>query len=150
MAAINARAKAEAAPTRAAFAKKQIAMKVEKTRSEPTSEVLQQQCNAEAAIAEANIYEAAASELEEEHISRCFPQSADPVESCSEYVNHHFFVKDKTTPQDIPGPHRMTKNNTFFHIKPEPDTSAAGHEQYRSTSKNKDSFIPHFPKCPNT
>lgn len=59
-AAAKARAKAEAARTRAAYAKRQIDMQVEKARIEATLNALKEECEAEAASAEAQVFEAAA------------------------------------------------------------------------------------------
>lgn len=146
MAAVNARAKAEAARKRAAFAQKQIEMKVEKSRLEATLEALQHQCDAEAAMAEAHVYEAAASEIEEERMSQSFPQSSDPAERCSDYVNRHFTVKDQTIPQDKAGPNQTPRDETFCQLKPEPDTSTEGYKEHRSVPDNKVDFSPHMPK----
>ncbi|KAI3372518.1 hypothetical protein L3Q82_022999 [Scortum barcoo] len=80
IAAVNARAKAEAARAKAAFAQKEIEvrvkqaqLKVEETRLEATLEALHQERDAEAALAEATVYEAAASEMEEGHIGDAKP-----------------------------------------------------------------------------
>lgn len=69
MPAVNAWAKAEAARARVAFTQREIEMrfkqaelKVEETRQEATLEVLYKQSDAEAALTEANVYEAAACE----------------------------------------------------------------------------------------
>ncbi|KAI4801193.1 hypothetical protein KUCAC02_000118 [Chaenocephalus aceratus] len=85
LAAVNARARAEAARARAAYAQKEIELRVkqeehrvEETRLEATLEALHQERDAEAALAEANVYEAVASEIEEDRISVRFPQTFHP------------------------------------------------------------------------
>lgn len=60
VAAVQARVKAEVARTRAVYAKRQIEMQVEKARIEATLNALKEECEAEAASAEAKVFEAVA------------------------------------------------------------------------------------------
>ncbi|XP_032416936.1 uncharacterized protein LOC116718815 [Xiphophorus hellerii] len=121
MAAVNARAKAEAARTRAEFAKKEIAMKVKKAELEATLLALQHQCDAEAAHAEANVYEAAANE--EEHMSRPEQQNDDSLERTGNYVKEQLVLKGSVTPFDILEYNELPAAMTFCQPKQEPDHS---------------------------
>jgi len=82
--AFNARAKAEAAQAKAAFAQKEIELrlrqaqlKVEEVRLDAALYALHQEGDAEAALTEADVYEAAASEMEEGHTSGDHRQTYD-------------------------------------------------------------------------
>lgn len=129
MAALNARAKAEAARKRAEYAKKEIEMqvkkaelKVEETRLEATLQALQQERDAEAAHAEAIVFETAVNDLEEEHVS--VPQRVDTLERTFNYVKDQLIIKDSTSPighteyNSMPAP-----NVTFLTPKQEPTRS---------------------------
>jgi len=105
MAALNARAKAEAARKRAEYSKKEIEMqvrkaelKVEETRLEATLQALQQERDAEAANAEAIVFETAASELEEER--EWVPLQVDTTDRTCNYVKDQLILKDSTSPFD--------------------------------------------------
>ncbi|KAL3983520.1 RNA-binding protein Musashi [Sarotherodon galilaeus] len=103
MAALNARAKAEAARKRAEYAKKEIEMqvkkaelKVEETRLEATLQALQQERDAEAAHAEAIVFETAVNDFGEEHVR--VPQRVDTLERTFNYVKDQLIIKDSTSP----------------------------------------------------
>ncbi|KAJ8381420.1 hypothetical protein SKAU_G00021980 [Synaphobranchus kaupii] len=130
MAAVNARAKAEAAQARAVFARKEIEMrvkqaelKVEETCLEATLEALHQQRDAEAALAEANVYEAAASEMDEVHMSGRLSQTFHPSERTSEYVKNQFLQNDKLTPYEDVKAREVPACSTFSQLKREVDMS---------------------------
>lgn len=103
IAALNARAKAEAARTRAEFAKMEIEMKVKKAelkveevRLDATLQALKQQCDAEAAQAEAYVFEKAATDLEEE--SALGSAKVDSTERTRDYVKHQIILKADSSP----------------------------------------------------
>ncbi|KAL6487708.1 hypothetical protein MHYP_G00043340 [Metynnis hypsauchen] len=98
LAAIEARAKAEAARARAAYAQKEIEvkvkqaqLKVEETRLEATLEALKEEKEAEAALAEATVFEAAADVAISERLSRSGitqpSPSFDSLERTKNYVH---------------------------------------------------------------
>lgn len=103
IAALNARAKAEAARTRAEFAKMEIEikvkkaeLKVEEVRLDATLQALQQQRDAEAAQAEAYVFEKAATDLEEESASGSV--KVDSTERTRDYVKHQIILKADSSP----------------------------------------------------
>lgn len=103
IAALNARAKAEAARTRAEFAKMEIEMKVKKAelkveevRLDATLQALKQQCDAEAAQAEAYVFEKAATDLKEE--SALGSAKVDSTERTHDYVKHQIILKADSSP----------------------------------------------------
>lgn len=76
---------------------KQAQLKVEETRLEATLDALHQERDAEAALAEANVYEAAASEMEVGSIRGSLSQTYNKSENTSDYVKDQF----KITPNKI-------------------------------------------------
>ena len=123
IATVNARAKAEAAWARAAFAQKEIEMrvkqaelKVEETRLDGTLKAFHQQCNAEAALAEANVYEAPANENRERAL-----HSSHPLDRTREYVKDQFFQNDTLSPHEDTKPYEASAYLTFSQLKQEVD-----------------------------
>ncbi|CAL9684350.1 unnamed protein product [Knipowitschia caucasica] len=114
MAALNARAKAQAARKRAEYAKKEIEMqvkkaelKVEETRLEATLQALQQERDAEAAHAEAIVFETAVIDLEDER--KIVPKTDNVVERTHKYVTDQITLKE-------------TSKGSFHPLKHETDT----------------------------
>ncbi|KAL7882933.1 hypothetical protein SRHO_G00005910 [Serrasalmus rhombeus] len=103
-AAAQARPNAEAARTRAQYAKRQIDMEVEKARIEATLNALKEEGEAEAALAAAQVWEAAAEEALQptEFVNPGILVTTPPsIRRTQEYVNAHFHnshdVKGKET-----------------------------------------------------
>lgn len=135
-AAVIARAKAEAAKVRAAFAEKETAMKVERVRLEASLEALRLEREAAAAIAEADALEAAAinqQALKEPHSTiqdyhtDISPESAD--ERVRDYVN--------ALPTTIATPESVI---TIQHEEPVPEPNMANVEQLPHAPGNAASF----------
>ncbi|KAL6481778.1 hypothetical protein MHYP_G00098580 [Metynnis hypsauchen] len=115
IAAARARAKAEAARLRAEYAKREIAMKVEKAqidanasiekaRIEATLSALKEECEAEAASAEAKVLEAATDvEIDGHRNEGSQHTSHQALGRTSEYIQTHF------SPQRN---HQLTQPNT--------------------------------------
>ncbi|KAI4892131.1 hypothetical protein NFI96_008825, partial [Prochilodus magdalenae] len=129
IAAVNARAKAEAARAKAAFARKEIEvrvkqaqLKVEEARLEATLEALHQECDAEAALAEANVYEAAASEMEEKPISGELCQTYDNSQRTTEYVKGQIYQFKTAAKEDVKPPD-IAVSSTYFHPYQDGDRS---------------------------
>lgn len=92
MLAAEARAKAEAARTKAAYAKRQVDMEVEKARIDATLHALKEEGEAEAASAAANVLEAAVDIAFKEHQKKSshFSSAQQSMQRTSEYVNAHY------------------------------------------------------------
>ncbi|XP_034060527.1 uncharacterized protein LOC117538732 [Gymnodraco acuticeps] len=92
MLAAEARAKAEAARTKAAYAKRQVDMEVEKARIDATLHALKEEGEAEAASAAANVLEAAVDIEFKEHQNKSshFSLAQQSMQRTSEYVNAHY------------------------------------------------------------
>lgn len=97
LAVATARAKAEAAQARAAFSKKEIEIKIEKARLEATLDALEKEREAEAALAEAVVMEAAAANLDavSEHRAHLLTLQS-PKQRTEEYVSMHSQLNDST------------------------------------------------------
>lgn len=104
LAVTEARAKAEAARTKAAYAKRQIDIEVEKARIEvervridATLNALKEEGEAEAALAAANVLEAAVDLDVKERIRKSsdFSSAQQSLQRTSEYVNAHFNSQQK-------------------------------------------------------
>ncbi len=117
MAAVDARAKAEAARARfySVFTQKEIEMrvkqaelKVEETHLEASVDALHQQCDAEAALAEANVSEDAASEMDEEHMSGSLSQTFHPCQRVPHFFSSSRILTWLTLVLD-PTSHSLTK-----------------------------------------
>ncbi|KAL7380539.1 hypothetical protein ABVT39_019422 [Epinephelus coioides] len=139
MATVNARARAEAAQARAAFAQKEIEMKVkqaqlkvEETHLEATLDALHQQCDAEAALAEVNVYEAVASEMEQGRISGDLYQTFNNSERTSEYVKDQIYQKFEITPREDMKPLEVPVSSTYFQLKQDIDMFDPGITPYIS------------------
>ncbi len=111
LAALEARAKAEAALTRATYAQKEIEvrvkqaqvqaqLKVEETRLEATLNALHQESEAEAAAAEASVFEAAAETGEIEQLSdgRGLLSSHESLQRTEKYVEDQHKYKEGDLP----------------------------------------------------
>lgn len=137
IAAINARAKAEAARARALFAQREIEMrvkqaqlKVEETRLDATLDALHHQRDAEAALAEATVYEAAANEAQDGSTSYPCSQVFNAAERTKAYVKDQMFQNDKVTKHDDVKTHDLPACPTLNPLKPEvckPDVNTESH-----------------------
>ena len=93
LAAAEARAKAEAARTRADYTRRQIEMKVERARLDAMLTAMQDEGEAEAALAAAKALEAAAdteTTKDRASIGSSLVRSAEPVQRTEEFVRAHF------------------------------------------------------------
>ncbi|KAF3840151.1 hypothetical protein F7725_018868 [Dissostichus mawsoni] len=102
MLAAEARAKAEAARTKAAYAKRQVDMEVEKARIDATLNALKEEGEAEATSAAANVLEAAVDIEFKEHQNKSshFSSAQQSMQRTSEYVNAHYNNQQRCrTPQ---------------------------------------------------
>lgn len=108
---VQARAKAEAAKARAAFAVKEKKLKIETARLQATLEAMQEEKEMNAAIAEAEILEAGLLESEcESHKSAPPPVSLDQRLQCTaDYVHDQAHVKSIQQP-----PRTDDKSITFY------------------------------------
>lgn len=109
MAAAKARAEAEAAKTRATFSRKEMQIKIERARLDAELDVLQQEKEAEAAIAKAVIMEAAATNLSSKGSLSEFESLHDMQSSndkVTDYVEKHsqVFIRHPEEEQ-APDPH---------------------------------------------
>ena len=105
LAAVEARAKAEAARTKADYTKRQIEMKVERARLDAMLAALQEEGEAESALAAAKTLEAAAeTEATKERVSSVSPLalSTEPAQRTEEYIKVHF-DHHQETPISQPG-----------------------------------------------
>lgn len=75
---------------------KKAELKVEEVRLDATLQALQQQCDAEAAQAEAYVFEKAATDLEEE--SALGSVKVDSTERTRDYVKHQIILKADSSP----------------------------------------------------
>lgn len=85
------KARAEAAQVRAAFARKEIELKIEKAHLEATLDALEREGEAEAARAEAAVMEAAVANLEPSEIEHRPPllPTQNSKQRTEEYVSQH-------------------------------------------------------------
>ncbi|XP_067282638.1 uncharacterized protein [Pseudorasbora parva] len=103
MAAAKARAKAEAAQARASFAKKEMEIKIEKARLEATLDAMEREREAEAAMAEAAVMEAAVADLEvkrSHHSASIHLPQQSPRQRTEEYVKQHSEPSDTVPTKD--------------------------------------------------
>lgn len=94
-------------------------------RLDATLEALKQQCEAEAAQAEACVYEIAASDLEEEGAQT--PQRIDSTERTQDYIKHQLILKKGTGP--------------FGNIEPN-DTLATTHSPWAQSIDTLEEYVP--------
>lgn len=124
-AAAEARAKAEAARTRAEFAKRQIDMEIEKARIEATLNALKEEGEAEAALAAARVLESAAvcSNYESER------GSSVAMERTDEYIRRHFSLNQNEKKEDdqASAEHKDIPGN--IQITPDAVNNMSRHEQ---------------------
>ena len=120
IAAAEARAKAEAARTKADYTKRQIEMKVERARLDAMLTALQEEGEAESALAAAKALEAAAEGegVDEQHSIRSpIASSAKPEQRTADFVQAHF-VQQQQQQQEQP-----MVNTAQPHPKDEPAAS---------------------------
>lgn len=89
MAAATARAKAKAAQARAAFSKREMEIKIEKASLEATLEALEKEREAEAALAEAAVMEAAVANLE---MTSDYKPTQSSRQCTEQYVSEHSHI----------------------------------------------------------
>ncbi|XP_077367334.1 uncharacterized protein LOC144010755 [Festucalex cinctus] len=103
-AAAQARAIAEAALTRARYAQRRIDMEVEKARIEATLDALKQEGEAEAALAAAEVLEAAAEEAlhPTNLVSPGIPGTTPPsIRRAQEFVDTHFQKEQDSVAEEL-------------------------------------------------
>ena len=116
MAAVEARAKAESARTKADYTRRQIEMKVERARIDAILFAMQEEGEAESALAAAKTLEAAVNAKETEDrasITNHLALSVQPEQRTEEYINAHFDHHDnhtdnqpaKISPKESPDDH---------------------------------------------
>ncbi|XP_051803959.1 uncharacterized protein LOC127533925 isoform X1 [Acanthochromis polyacanthus] len=131
--AIEARAKAEAARIKAQYAKRQIEMEVEKARMDATLNALKEEGEAEAALAAAEVSEAAA-DLDEENEKElsCFSSARDKLQRTKEYVNAHFIDKQEniTGQQDNTNEEKQTVQATQLSQPQSTEVLQPAHSQH--------------------
>ena len=121
LAAAEARAKAEAARTRADYTRRQIEMKVERARLDAMLTAMQEEGEAEAALAAAKALEAAAdteTTKDRASIGSSLVLSAEPVQRTEEFVRAHFDHHQdhpvnesaRDDPKDYPNEHSHPQN----------------------------------------
>ena len=121
LAAAEARAKAEAARTRADYTRRQIEMKVERARLDAMLTAMQEEGEAEAALAAAKALEAAAdieTTKDRASIGSSLVRSAEPVQRTEEFVRAHFDHHQdhpvnesaRDDPKDDPNEHSHPQN----------------------------------------
>ncbi|RXN13488.1 hypothetical protein ROHU_009677 [Labeo rohita] len=119
-AATRARADAEAALTRAQYAKRQIDIEVEKARIEATLNALKKEGEAEAALAAAHVLEAAADEehhaidLTEQGIS---PRTPPSIRRARDYVNAHFTNFSSQVKEEKPDTGQLVSHNDSHYLQ---------------------------------
>lgn len=94
---------------------KQAQLKVEETRLEATLDALHQQRDAEAALAEANVYEAAANEIEQGRISEDLYQTSNISERTNEYVKDQIYQNGQNNSTRR---FKTSQRPSVFHIFP--------------------------------
>lgn len=146
VAAAQARAKAEAARTRAAYAKRQIDMQVEKARIEATLNALKEECEAEAASAEAQVFEAAADLEQCDLMSKASRSqlSKQSVQRTGEYIQAHFTTSQNRVSAQIdegeeaaPLPQHNTEDHYGSLNTQQPDPSVFPTKALQQTSQRK-------------
>ena len=116
LAAVEARAKAEAARTKADYTRRQIEMKVERARIDAMLFAMQEEGEAESALAAAKTLETAVNAKETEDkasITNHLALSVQPEQRTEEYINAHFDHHDnhtdnqpaKISPKESPDDH---------------------------------------------
>lgn len=120
---------------------KKAELKVEEVRLDATLQGLQQQCDAEAAQAEACGYETAASDFEEGSASR--HEEVDTSERTRNYVKHQVFLKQGTSSVGKTERNETFATVTFEQQKQEPGQSADTEYVLLPSSADKRRNIPH-------
>ncbi|XP_037609979.1 uncharacterized protein LOC119478948 [Sebastes umbrosus] len=156
LAAVEARAKAEAARTRASYAQREIdvkvkraQLKVEETRLDATLEAIQQEKEAEAALAEATIFEAAvdSADIEEPSAVRDMDQgsSYQTAERTEKYVQDQYAYMNTSQPSaynDNPRPDAEVEVTSPGAVNPMPrDDSPPHHKPVHSQGERQHSSL---------
>jgi len=125
MAATKAHAKAEAAQARAAFARKEIELKIEKARLEATLDALEKEGEAEAARAEAAVMEAAVANLEPSEIEHRPPllPTQNSKQRTEEYVSQHTDTSASGQLHAVKERARVKEESPMLHVYSHPQAS---------------------------
>ena len=140
LAAIEARAKAEAARARASFAQKEIdvkvkkaQLKVEETRLDATLEAIQQEKEAEAALAEATVLEAVVDSADIEKLSVVSGSDRGSArrsaERTEEYVQKQLAYTNSLQPSDNPQPEAEVKLSPSTAVDHKPCDDSSPHNK---------------------
>lgn len=121
---------------------KQAQLKVEETSLEAILDALHQECDAEAALAEANVYEAAASEIEELPFDRDLCQTYNNSERIGDYVKDQNYRRFDSTLKENSKPPEAPASSTYFQPKLELDVSDPGITPYVSLPQGQGNHGP--------
>ena len=146
LAAAEARAKAQAARTRADYTRLQIEMKVERARLDAMLTAMQEEGEAESALAAAKTLEAAAyteATKDRSNIGSCLALSAEPVQRTEEFVKAHLDHHQdhpvnepaQDDPKDDPNEHSHPQNAADSNKQLDPDKQCPIHKKPHSLKK---------------